>query len=143
MTRQLRRAAGWAYLLNASLLVAHEIDSAYWHEWVLFGLPGGIQAFVLVHIPLMAVVLIGFRQVALWERGAKAGSFALAATGIGAYSIHTAFLVAGSPGFDTPVSKGLLWSILAVSLVQIVVAQLCPRPRSSGVVNSDSKTREH
>ena len=31
------------YLVNASLLVTHEIDSAYWNEWELLHLPGGIQ----------------------------------------------------------------------------------------------------
>jgi hypothetical protein len=36
----------WAYLTNATLLCVHEIDSAYWHEWSLFGIPGGIQLFL-------------------------------------------------------------------------------------------------
>lgn len=26
----------WIYLVNAVLLINHEIDSAYWQEWKLF-----------------------------------------------------------------------------------------------------------
>src|SRR5512146_2873166 len=35
------------------LLIVHEIDSAYWHEWNLFGIPGGIQAFLLANVLLV------------------------------------------------------------------------------------------
>ena len=38
----------WLYLLNAAVLITHEIDSAYWHEWDLFGIPGGIQFFLVL-----------------------------------------------------------------------------------------------
>ena len=55
----------WLYSANAVLLVVHEIDSAYWHEWSLLGLPGGIQFFLVLHLPLLAIVLWGFRQVVL------------------------------------------------------------------------------
>jgi hypothetical protein len=33
------------YLLNAALLFTHEIDSAFWKEWDLIGIPGGIKFF--------------------------------------------------------------------------------------------------
>ena len=36
-------AATRLYLANTALLIAHEIDSAYWKEWELFHLPGGIR----------------------------------------------------------------------------------------------------
>ena len=121
------------FLINSSLLIAHEIDSAYWHEWELFGLPGGIQLFVLLHIPLVAVLFVGYQRVVEWTRRAKVYSFLLAAVGVGAYTIHSAFHLAGSPGFDNLVSKGLLWTILIVSLIQIVVTQLCSSPSETEV----------
>jgi hypothetical protein len=33
------------FFANAVVLLTHQIDAAFWHEWVLFGLPGGIQFF--------------------------------------------------------------------------------------------------
>jgi hypothetical protein len=49
----------WIYMINAILLISHEIDSAYWKEWELFKLPGGIGVFWLHFVPLR--VLRGFK----------------------------------------------------------------------------------
>ncbi len=49
----------WIYLINAILLINHEIDSAYWKEWELFKLPGGIGGFLLLHFPLLFLILYG------------------------------------------------------------------------------------
>ncbi len=35
------------YLLNFALLFTHKIDSAFWKEWELFGIPGGIRECLL------------------------------------------------------------------------------------------------
>jgi len=42
----------WLYLINAILLINHEIDSAFWKEWELFKLPGGIGGFLILHFPI-------------------------------------------------------------------------------------------
>ena len=36
-----RHLAANLYVANLVVLIAHEIDSSYWHEWELFGLPDG------------------------------------------------------------------------------------------------------
>jgi hypothetical protein len=43
----------WLYLVNATILITHQIDAAYWHEWELFKMPGGIQLNLLLNIPLV------------------------------------------------------------------------------------------
>ncbi len=70
------------YLLNFALLFTHEIDSAYWKEWELFGIPGGIQVFLVLNLLLLLVALTGFRQVLLGERYGALFSLFLAASGI-------------------------------------------------------------
>ena len=42
------RVPGVVYLINATLLICHEIDSAYWREWELFHIPGGSIVFVML-----------------------------------------------------------------------------------------------
>ena len=93
----------WLYSANTILLIVHEIDSAYWREWSLLGLPDGIQFFLLLHLPLLAIVMWGFRQVVLWSRGAKGLSYLLAAAGITAFAIHMTLMARGSPEFRLPV----------------------------------------
>jgi hypothetical protein len=123
-----RKAAAWLYFANMTFLVVHEIDSAYWHEWSLFGLPGGIQLFLLLHIPLLALVFWGFWRVVSWTRGAKAFSFLLAVAGIVAFSIHAALIAKGASEFRLPTSQAILWGTLLLSFAQMAVVWRCPRP---------------
>jgi len=121
-----RDTAAWLYLINTVLLTVHEIDSAYWHEWQLLRLPGGIDMFLLVHIPILGVVLYGFRRVVLWQQGARAFSYVLAAMGITAFSLHMILIAAGLPGFREPVSLAVLAAVLALSGLQILVVSRVP-----------------
>ena len=111
----------WLYLTNAVLLIDHEIDSAYWKEWDLFHLPGGIAGFLLLHFPLLLVILYGMAAVARQQPSGLWFSLLLSAGGIFAFSIHTYFLQKGREEFNQPVSKFILWSTLLVSLCQLVV----------------------
>jgi len=108
-------------LINTVLLTVHEIDSAYQHEWRLLRLPGGIDAFLLVHVPLLGLVLYGFWRIVEWRAGARAFSCALAVVGIGAVALHTTLMAAGNPEFRQPMSVAVLGAVLAASIVQLAV----------------------
>jgi hypothetical protein len=108
----------WVYIVNAMLLINHEIDSAYWHEWELFKLPGGIAGFLLVHFPLLFLVLYG---LVLVSQGTLAGlviSLILSLSGIFAFTIHTYFIRRGRDEFNVPMSRFILTATLVVSLIQ-------------------------
>lgn len=111
-----------AYLLNFTLLFMHEVDSGFWREWELFGLPGGAQLFVALHFLLGAAGLYGFREVVRGTPARFAWSLILAAVGVLAFVIHGALLLAGRPQFRLPVSYAVLGLILAVSVFQGVIA---------------------
>ena len=130
MSRRIDQAT-WLYIINAGLLATHEIDSAYWHEWSLFHLPGDIGLFLILNLALLLLVLVGLRQVVLWQRGAKAFSFFLAASGIFAFKIHLYFILVDNPEFRAPVSLVILSATLVTSLVQAVVVFLCPKPAAA------------
>jgi hypothetical protein len=108
----------WLYLVNATLLIVHEIDSAYWKEWELFRLPGGPGLFLLLHLPLVFLILWGLLAVSGQTRAGLLISLLLAAGGIFAFGIHTYFIKKGHPEFRSLVSRGLLAAMLPVSLVQ-------------------------
>jgi hypothetical protein len=112
----------WLYLINTVLLIVHEIDSAYWHEWKLFKLPGEITGFLLIHIPLVLIILWGLLEL---SGGTLAGiimSLVLAVAGIFAFSIHIYFMRTGHGEFKTPTSIIILTAILCISGIQLVVA---------------------
>jgi hypothetical protein len=109
----------WVYIFNAVLLIVHEIDSAYWQEWKLFKLPGGLTLFLCLHIPLAFIVLYGLLLV---YQGLLAGliiSLILGLAGVFAFSIHTVFIWRGHEEFKVPVSAVILILTLVFSLIQL------------------------
>lgn len=110
------------YLFNFALLFTHEIDSAFWREWELFGVPGGIQSFLLLNFLLLLLALYGFKQLL---GGAKSGhgfSLLLAGAGVFAFSVHSCFILRGHKEFTLPASSILLMFILITSLLQGIFA---------------------
>ena len=110
------------YLLNTALLATHEIDSAYWKEWDLFGIGGGIEDFLVINFVLVAAVLYGLTRLADGFRSGIVFSVLLSAAGIFAFVIHMVFLMTGHAEFSNSISIGLLSCILAVSAVQLLFA---------------------
>ena len=109
------------YLFNSILLITHEIDSAFWKEWELFGIPGGIQVFLLLNFLLVLVVLIGYKQLLQNARSGYAFALLLAAAGILGFSIHTYFILTGHAEFTLPASLVVLGVWLIGSLGQAAV----------------------
>jgi hypothetical protein len=96
------------YALTASLLIVHEIDSAYWREWELFRLPGGIAAFLALHVPLALLVLWGYERVSSGTRAGTRMAVAVGAAGTATAAIHGAFLASGAASFRTAPSLALI-----------------------------------
>jgi hypothetical protein len=111
----------WLSVLDATLLIVHEIDSAYWREWELLRLPGGAGGFLALHVPLMGLLFVA---VLLVRDRATAGlvlAFVMAAAGVVAFVLHLYFIRRGNPQFKTATSLAVLGALLAVSLAQIAV----------------------
>jgi hypothetical protein len=111
----------WVYILNSVLLIVHEIDSAYWQEWKLFKLPGGLTFFLCLHIPLAFVVLYGLLLVYQNVFAGLIISLVLGLAGVFAFSIHTIFIRRGHTEFKIPVSMAILVATLVLSLIQLVL----------------------
>jgi hypothetical protein len=111
----------WIYLANAVLLINHEIDSAYWKEWELFRLPGGITGFLLIHFPLLFLLLYGLVLVYQATFAGLIVSLVLSLGGLFAFGIHTYFIRRGRDEFTAPISRIILVVTLIVSLIQLAM----------------------
>ena len=83
------------YTATLLSLIVHQIDAAYWHEWEMFHVPGGIQGFLLFIVLAAGLLLHGYRQVAL--AAPQARRYALLCGGIGVLTapLHAGFAAAG------------------------------------------------
>lgn len=109
------------YLINAVLIINHEIDSAYWREWELFKLPGDINGFLIIHFPVLFFILYGVILVYKQSFPGLIFSLLLCFGGIFASTIHTYFIKKGRSEFNKPMSKFILLTMLIVSIIQLVV----------------------
>lgn len=111
----------WIYIVNATILINHEIDSAYWQEWKLLNPKDekGINGFLIIHFPMILTVLYG---LVLVNKGHLAGliiSFFVGASGIFAFFFHFYHLRKGKQEFNTLISKAIIISTFLISMFQI------------------------
>jgi hypothetical protein len=114
----------WIYILNSALLIVHEIDSAYWQEWKLFRLPGGLTFFLCLHVPLAFIVLYGLLLIYQNTMAGLIISLVLGLAGIFAFAIHIFFIKRGHKEFKVPISVAILILTLVFSVVQLAATVL-------------------
>jgi len=113
----------WIYLINATILINHEIDSAYWQEWKLIDPndKNGINGFLILHFPMILAILLGLVFVYDNKFAGLIFSLILSAGGLFAFFFHFYHLRKGKPEFNTVLSKGLIISTFLISLFQIIL----------------------
>ena len=107
----------WTYLIQSTLLICHEIESAYWEEWKLFRLPGGISFFIILHLPVVFLVLLGVKLIGDKNYYGVVIALFVGLAGIIGYLLHRYFIKKGKEGFNLTVSKILLSGMLIVGIV--------------------------
>ena len=111
----------WLYLINSILLINHEIDSAYWKEWKLFKIPGGITTFLILHFPILLLILYGLVLVYTKSFWGLVVSIVVSSGGLFALVIHTYFIKKGHDEFRKPISIFILVSMGIVSIAQLLL----------------------
>ncbi len=96
------------FIVNATLLLLHEIESAYEKEWEILKLPGGITGFLLLHVPLVLVLFYGAVQIDTYS---GAGLIIGIISGIGGmipFLVHK-IIVKRKEHFNTLVSNCIIY----------------------------------
>lgn len=107
--------------LNLSLVMAHQADAAYWKEWEMFGLPGGIQLFTIFNFAAFMLLLWLFIAVIARQRNGLRSSLLIAVLSGVILPIHAAFALAGFTQFHLPISIAVIVSTFAVSIWQAIL----------------------
>ena len=105
-----------SYFVTMLALILHQIDAAYWQEWEMFFLPGGVQGFLLFNILAIPVLLVGYRSVLLGTVNAVFFAKVCAGLGLITFLIHAGFGLAGYHQFHLPASISILILCLVSSV---------------------------
>lgn len=109
------------YILNATLLLLHEIESAYEKEWEILRLPGRISGFVLMHVP---IILLFFYGLLALQAGTRAGMLIALVCGLGGMVpvlVHKVF-VRRPDRFNRPLSDVLIYANLLSGAALVLIA---------------------
>lgn len=110
-----------AIVLNLALTLTHQVDAAYWHEWEMFGLPGGVQLFNAINVLIFVFVLACFVAVVRRKASGFTCSLVIATVCASILPIHAAFALVGYPQFHLPFSVLLIVATFAASIAQVVL----------------------
>jgi hypothetical protein len=122
----------WIYILNATLLINHEIDSSYWKEWNLISLLSGrssnvnndqknMNIFLLLHIPLIFLIMYGLKEIIQGSFIGLIISIVLCFSGFFAFFFHMHFIRKGRIEFNTLISKIMIAGIFILSIIQLII----------------------
>ena len=112
------------YILNAGLLLLHEMESAFEKEWEILKLPGHITGFLLLHIPIIIILFYGALEI---ETYSQVGIIIGIISGIGGvmpFMVHK-ILVKRKDHFNLPISHILIYGNLLVGIALIMLSVRC------------------
>lgn len=89
-------------VLNLALVLTHQVDAAFWREWEMFGLPGGIQLFNAINVGIFLAVLFCFVSVIQRRPSGFRCSLVIALLCASVLPIHAAFALSGFIQFHLP-----------------------------------------
>ena len=137
------------FVLNATLLLLHEIESSYEREWEILKLPGRITGFLILHIPLILILFYGALEI---EKQSQTGFILGIIFGVGGlipFIVHKVLkkvegrfnLVISNVLIYLNIVTGLILLILSISLFSFSITsckQMPPRnPETPMITHED------
>jgi hypothetical protein len=108
-------------ILNLALVLTHQVDGAYWHEWEMFQLPGGIQLNNFINLLTFTALLYLFVPVVQRKASGIKCSLIIAVISALVLPTHVGFAIAGYQQFHLPFSIFIIVATFVLSILQIVL----------------------
>lgn len=109
------------YMLNAMLLLLHEIESAYEKEWEILKIPGKITVFLLLHIPIILIIFYGLLEIEKQSAQGLRLGIIMGIAGIIPFLVHKIF-VKRKNRFNLPISNILIYLNIVTGIVTVILS---------------------
>lgn len=109
------------YVVNATLLLLHEIESAYEKEWEILNLPVKITGFLLFHIPIIILLFYGLIEI---DKTSTVGLIFGMVLGVGGVipSIVHKVIFRTPDRFNLPISNAIIYLNILSGLSLLVLS---------------------
>lgn len=109
------------YIINATLLLLHEIESAFEKEWQILKLPGRITGFLIMHIPIILILFYGLLGI---QNQSQIGIIIGIITGIGGlipFIVHKV-IVEQKEHFNLIMSNIIIYLNIITGIVTVILS---------------------
>jgi hypothetical protein len=113
------------FIVNASLLLLHEIESAYEKEWEILKLPGRVTGFLLLHIPIILFNVLWCDRNRETFNSCKIIGIIFGVGGIVPLLIHKV-LVYRKEKFNLVISDIIIYSNAVIGVCTLIYAMSLP-----------------
>jgi hypothetical protein len=120
------------YSSTLILLILHQIDAAYWKEWEMFYLPGGIQGFLLFNLLAIPIIVIGYEKISTQSGRYFLYSYICGGLGVLTFLLHLGFAALGFKEFHLPFSIALILLCGVLGIWQIIVTRRLAKEETNG-----------
>jgi len=107
------------YILNAMLLLLHEIESAYEKEWEILKLPGKIDGFLLLHVPILFIFFYGLYCIITYPQAQTVLSIIMGIAGCIPFFVHKV-MVNRKESFNRPISNIIIFGNILSGIALII-----------------------
>jgi hypothetical protein len=108
------------YILNVTLLILHEIESAYEKEWDILKLPGKITGFLLFHIPILFLMFYGLLCIIQFPQTRLLISVVSGIAGFVPFMVHK-LIVPKKGHFNKPISNAIIIGNVLSGMTLIII----------------------
>jgi len=111
------------YIFNATLLILHELESAYEKEWEILKLPVKLTGFILLHIPLLFLFFYGLYFIIKYPQTRSLISILAGSIGFIPFLVHK-IIINKKEHFNKKISNGLIFGNMISGIALMVVGLL-------------------
>jgi len=108
------------YILNATILILHEIESGYEKEWEILKLPVKLTGFILLHIPILFLFFYGLYFVIQYPQTRSIISILSGSIGLIPFLVHKV-IKNNKEHFNKTISNTLIFGNIITGIILIVI----------------------
>ena len=108
------------YILNATILILHEIESGYEKEWEILKLPVKLTGFILLHIPILFLFFYGLYYVIQYPQTRSIISILSGSIGLIPFLVHKV-IKNNKEHFNKTISNTLIFGNIITGIILIVI----------------------
>ena len=108
------------YIVNATLLLLHEIESSYEKEWEILKLPGRITGFLLMHVPILFFLFYGVIEIEKSSTGGLVIGLITGFSGLIPFIVHK-LMVKREEHFNLIISNFIIYFNIITGIVLLIL----------------------